>query len=84
MELAIFPNPATDAINLKFNLPISMVTSITLCDVAGRVISVIANKEMNDGPNELQVPTSEIPDGIYFIKLSNAQCNLCRKVIINR
>ncbi|MEP7373959.1 MAG: T9SS type A sorting domain-containing protein [Chitinophagaceae bacterium] len=68
-ELAIYPNPARDIVNVAFHRQSATWEKITVTDISGRLLldkNVITIK----GNNSVPVSIKSLPRGSYFIKLS--------------
>ena len=82
--LSISPNPgvAGNALNISFDANTAASASISLYDLAGRVIhsdqvSIIAGK------NFLQLQTIDATAGIYFVKIESELGSIYKKVVLN-
>ncbi len=64
-SISLFPNPATDVINLHSSLP---VTGITICDETGRQVRFIGSLNTAN----YQINTTDLSRGVYFVKLETA------------
>ncbi|MDQ3072136.1 MAG: T9SS type A sorting domain-containing protein [Bacteroidota bacterium] len=64
--MALYPNPASDVLNINFSDPVSGVVQVQ--DIAGRTL---AGYSLNNLEN-LQVPVSALPVGMYLITLREA------------
>jgi len=74
VSFRVFPNPAADFINVKFDMPASQ---LTIKDIAGREIyhaATITGKS-------LRIDCAGIPAGIYFITVSGEKGSSVRKFI---
>lgn len=61
-DVVIFPNPATDIVNLK--LPTDLcLEALEICDAMGKPLRRFT-------PDELQIGLADIPKGFYFLKMS--------------
>jgi len=70
-DVAIAPNPFTDAISIKLSLPIASEISINLYGSNGQLIRTLANHEMTEaGVNNLQYNTNDLPAGVYFVRMA--------------
>ena len=70
----IFPNPATDVVNIKSDYTIE---SVTVYNYAGQVVvSEIVNNKI------YQVNTSEYQAGIYFFQIDTKEGRISKRVII--
>lgn len=66
----VYPNPITNNGVLEFNTNSTNVTVVTIYDVSGRI--VMNNKHTtNKGINKVQLATSELTNGMYFINIQN-------------
>ena len=76
----IYPNPSQDNIYVKFNSSdFGNSALISITDVTGRVIS----ENMNTVGNELikRINVSELPAGMYFIKITTANATQTYKFV---
>jgi hypothetical protein len=83
-NLEVYPNPANELLNLKFNLADSKNSSVTMTDLLGREVANIGSCKLNDGENNISIPVSGIPAGIYFVRLNNGDASSSQKVVVTR
>ncbi len=80
-DFAIWPNPADNVINYKFNSTNSARTFITLVDVHGRTVyndSFSSNNQLING----SINTEVLSQGIYFLKINQGNVSTTKKVVI--
>ncbi len=70
-EIRIYPNPATDFIEIKSK---SNYSSIIIIDVNGKLV-----KEINNSNSKIDV--SNLTKGVYFLKITNKNTSLIKKFI---
>ncbi|TAK92865.1 T9SS type A sorting domain-containing protein [Patescibacteria group bacterium] len=70
-QFSAYPNPTTNYLNIDLNLPTQSQTNIDMVDMTGRIVKKISNSLLNSGKHELQVETSDLPNGIYFIRVNS-------------
>lgn len=75
--LNIFPNPATDVLNVK--LDAASATTIELVDITGKVIDT---KLTQAGFATTSFNTAEINSGVYFVNVKNAAGSTTQKVVV--
>ena len=69
-EISLYPNPATEAVNVNFNGTRAENTSIELQDAFGRVVKreiALSNQE------EIQITVSEFPTGFYYCRVKQKE-----------
>jgi len=78
------PNPVTDQVTLRWQVPNSMSLSVNLYDAAGRVIRNLyaANDKARAGT--LTIDAKSLAAGIYLVRLETAQGSATRKLVIDR
>ena len=81
-SLSVYPNPASDMINVDFNVSGNQPATITLSDLIGRTIMTSSVNSTSKGNNTINIPVANIPGGIYVIQLHTATGNITRKVSI--
>ncbi|RMB58604.1 choice-of-anchor B family protein [Dokdonia sinensis] len=60
-DLSVYPNPATTLVNLQFNKPLG---SVSIYNILGQEVLQVSSQE-----NKLQLNTSDLPSGVYFVQV---------------
>lgn len=82
IELQIYPNPVKASVNIDFVLPESLNIQVSLYDTTGKKLEeLMGEKHMTGGTHKLNFDLSELPIGIYFLKLQIDGIGLMKKVI---
>jgi hypothetical protein len=79
LKLEALPNPATNAISIRFSAPLNSPSSLVLFNSAGQL--VLSSRISS---SSLVLPTSSLPAGIYYLRLAYGDQNLSRRVAIVR
>jgi hypothetical protein len=82
-SLQIYPNPTPDILILKFNRQISFIAYIDFFNSRGQLVKKISEEKFNQGKNQITIPVSDIPPGIYFLKLYVDERLITKKFIKN-
>ncbi len=69
--VAVYPNPAQDVAHIKMDLPTAQHLTITLTDMQGRTVYNIGLSEYHNGINIVDIPTNDIPAGMYIYSIIN-------------
>lgn len=69
-NISLFPNPAKDQTMLSFNLTEAGNVKVTVMDYTGKVVSVVADKDMNIGVKNINISTKDIARGSYIVLIS--------------
>jgi hypothetical protein len=81
-ELQIFPNPASDQLNISINSNIAGPTEIVVSDLMGRNVK---NSTVNfDGQSPISVDVSEFAKGVYILSVKNNHCRLTKRFTVIR
>ncbi len=69
--LTVYPNPASEKINVNFSVRKDNQVSVKLIDVLGNEVATIFNDRLNAGDykQNLSIPT-RVTKGLYFVKVS--------------
>ena len=68
------PNPASDRVDLRFQLAAASEVDVNLYDTAGRLVQQAAQQvTLPEGANQLSMDVSTLPPGFYFVQLRTAQ-----------
>lgn len=70
--VSIFPNPAVEYLNIKFEDPIARKTKIAVHNIIGNVLDV--ESEMID-EHEIRLKVKDLPVGYYLLALRDEDSN---------
>jgi hypothetical protein len=82
INLSVYPNPCANvlAISANINQPENVV--ITITDVAGKQLSNTAS--WKQGENQVQINTSALANGLYFLTISSNHISYMQKIVISK
>ncbi len=69
LAVAVWPNPASDFLNVELVLETPSPLRLTLLDVTGRVLQVVENEQLGAGIQHLELPLRGLPAGVYFCEI---------------
>jgi len=79
-NLAVYPNPVEDLLNIQFNATNNEMMNVMVYDITGNV--VFATREnVNAGTTQMQIDLSTFQAGIYLVSLNNETSNVLVKVV---
>ncbi|MDP6461356.1 MAG: T9SS type A sorting domain-containing protein, partial [Gemmatimonadota bacterium] len=82
---APWPNPVTDQATLRFAAKYAGVVTLDIHDVAGRLVSRVAEIPAGDGLIRMaDWLTDDVPSGVYFAVLKAGEERISRKLIVTR
>ena len=76
-DLVMYPNPASDVVNLKWNKPDEV--SIKVYDTQGKIVFYGKNVSLFNG---LDIDMSRFGSGLYFVKLQTNNGEITKKLIL--
>ncbi len=80
-EITLYPNPASDRLNIGFQTPLSSEANIVISDVQGRLIS---QREMVQSSQYLQLDLNGYAEGLYFLTVQSESDVLTRRFVVHR
>ncbi len=81
--LDIFPNPASNHLNLHFEAICTGEAVVTLYDAEGR--SVLFNSFfVSEGLNQIVLPVPSLPSGAYWVRLEHCRSVQSKPVVLRR
>lgn len=80
-SLQLSPNPASETVKISFRPVNSFKGSVRLLDLLGKTIWK-SESDFVAGTNNLELDVSEIPNGLYFIELTDGMNNRTIKRLI--
>ncbi len=78
----IYPNPATDKVNIELNIPSTENVTISLINNLGQQIQV-NNMGSISGAQNFTLNTSNLPQGIYFVSVTIGNKKYSKPIQIN-
>jgi hypothetical protein len=81
--MAVFPNPASGMINIRFTAQEEGDFHLQIIDVAGKTL-IQQNRHFSNGENSLEVDINSIAAGLYFVKLGNEMQSATSKLLIEK
>lgn len=72
-SVRLFPNPAKDAAVLSFELRRAGKVQVSVVDAIGRVVAVIADREMTQGAQDVTIATGSLAAGTYTVKIQTEE-----------
>ena len=81
---AIFPNPFGERATVRFALPEPSAVRLSVYDVLGRRVAVLAAGEREAGYHEAMLDGSALPAGLYLVRLEAGGQALTRRVTVAR
>jgi hypothetical protein len=85
--LTIFPNPASEAINLNFSLIDQSLVQIHLLNLQGQLVKVLYTSELSEGKHEIRCELKDLSNyriypGTYFVRLISEGEMITMKLIV--
>lgn len=77
-----YPNPFNPMTKIKFDLPSSLNTKITVYDILGKEVKTLINGKLNPGAHEVDFDGSNLPSGVYFYKLETESFTETKKMVL--
>lgn len=82
LTIATYPNPASGIANIEFEIATAANVEVSLVDVSGKVIDVLANEYMAAGANNVTINATNYEQGLYFVQVNSANEKGFQKLII--
>ena len=80
-SLNIYPNPAKDQINLNVNMVSGENVSFQITNSLGQVV-LVENRSLVNGNNNVQLNTSKLTSGVYFVTITSETSKVTSKIVI--
>ncbi|MEO0083503.1 MAG: T9SS type A sorting domain-containing protein, partial [candidate division WOR-3 bacterium] len=84
LYLEVLPLPSKSAFLIKYNIINQNKVSLDILDPMGRIKRVIKNETMKVGDYQLNLDVSDLPAGVYFIRLKQERDQIVKKITIVR
>jgi hypothetical protein len=80
----VYPNPASDEVNIKFELPATSDMEILLLDEMGRLVRVISKGKRLKGEYTEQVQVAGLSAGLYYVSLRAGEMRETKSLVISK
>ncbi|PKP50897.1 MAG: hypothetical protein CVT95_02155 [Bacteroidetes bacterium HGW-Bacteroidetes-12] len=81
VNLAVFPNPTNNIINISYTNFLIAPSTFTLFDITGRVVKTKQYTPQNEGKQQFSLTINELNEGTYFYTLQVGEQNYNGKLI---
>jgi PKD repeat protein len=83
-SISVYPNPAQNNLNVQLHLLKNSDVDVTIKDVTGKTV-LAKNNKLPKGENKLQLETTHLASGLYFVQI-NTDGNLIttKKIVISK
>lgn len=82
MEVAIYPNPATESATIDFNIESASEVKIETFSFTGKKVQTILNRQIAEGQFRVSWNMTQLPAGIYFVRITLGNSNVLAKRIV--
>ena len=84
-QIGLYPNPASDHVNIVFTPAHTAKSSIEMYDVTGKLVASIYNGEIEQGkPYQRKIDTRSLSAGVYLIRFRNGEFIETKKLVITK
>jgi hypothetical protein len=83
LNASVFPNPASNELEVIMNLENNNNLSFSFFDIAGRKCKTIGNFGLQ-GSNHFKISIDDLANGVYYLNISSNEGSVSRKVVISR
>ncbi|HRE41886.1 MAG TPA: T9SS type A sorting domain-containing protein [Ignavibacteria bacterium] len=77
-----YPNPFNPETSIKFSVPENVNVKLSVYDLTGKLVSVLVDKQMNQGEYRVNFNSNSLPAGTYIYKLSAGNFSETRKMVL--
>jgi PKD repeat protein len=77
----VYPNPTNGQTQISLSLPASSAITLTVTDIMGKEIAVLANGNFISGQHQFNFDAANLPVGVYVVKLLAGGNTYYKKII---
>jgi hypothetical protein len=78
VKVTVFPNPASDYLNISFADPLDAEVNLVLFDSEGKLFKT---QVIEAATSEIQINFQDLPSGVYFLKMTKGKLSNVYKVV---
>ncbi len=83
-SIEVYPNPVNDLLHIRYNASVAQNITLSVTDMAGRVVGSSVTNEVSKGANELTYPVNTLPAGMYIMKLQTPVNTIVKKIMVQK
>jgi hypothetical protein len=76
------PNPFNAEVRIRYGVPSAVMVDIAICDVFGRDVATLSRREECTGWHQLTFDASNLPAGLYFIRMEAGSFHAVRRAVL--
>ena len=84
ITLWLYPNPTAGKLDIRYSISDIRNIQIGLYDLSGKLILAVSNEVRHPGEHSNTVYVSDLPNGIYFVRLTSGNEQVVKKLLIKR
>lgn len=78
------PNPFTGSTEISFYMPEAGPAQLTVYNAIGQLVTTLVDGNVNSGNQHVVFNAGDLPNGIYYYKLSTTTVNISRQMVLMR
>ena len=80
---SVYPNPFNSTTTVTYGLPVTSSVSLRLYDLSGREVRTLVEGNLQAGVHQTILNASDLPSGLYFVKLeASGRTNVSKVVLV--
>jgi hypothetical protein len=83
-QTLVYPNPANDKVNIQVSVNSSTQATIEVVDMLGRQVISLGDKNLVSGDNNFSINTSNLNNGMFFVRIVTNSGIVTKKLSINK
>lgn len=84
IDIELMPNPAKDLFTIRLKSTGHYPVKIDVLDVTGKSVGIQNRVEVTKGNNELELSVSQLPAGIYMVRITSGAFVNTKKLVVQR
>ncbi len=77
-----YPNPFNPVTNITFMVDTYGYASIRIYDIKGRLVETLVEEQLPSGQYEVHWDASDLPSGVYLIRLTGSNKSITKKAVL--
>lgn len=78
---SVYPNPIRNQSKINYNLKENSDVTISLIDINGKLVKVLADENQKAGSYSLQI-NNDLKSGVYFVKMNTGKAQFTERIVV--
>lgn len=82
-SISVYPNPATNQVNIIRQTNDTSIDAINIYDISGRLVKTVSKDTFSDASSPIEIDVNDFSNGTYLIKINSGNISTTKKIVVS-